>query len=178
MPSLASISDPKVYHILTYSTLFGSNLWNTFFAGPIAYKCLPRPQFATLQTNIFPAFFSLHTALPLVLAFTYPGLRLVNRPGAEIVQTNAGWRGLLAEQSFWSSLVPIAAMFGTSLLNLVILGPATTSVMKKRKHQGTTSVFPCLIRFGRNNADQLHRNKRWKALLRSGSQIRGHATTK
>ena len=53
MPSLSSISDPKVYHILTYGTLLGSNIQNTFFAGPIAYSCLPRPQFATLQTKIF-----------------------------------------------------------------------------------------------------------------------------
>lgn len=27
MPSLSSISDPKVYHILTYGTLLGSNLF-------------------------------------------------------------------------------------------------------------------------------------------------------
>lgn len=140
MPSLSSFSDPKAYHILSYGTLLGSNILNTFFSGPIAYKCLPRAQFATLQQNIFPPFFALQTAIPLALAFTWPGSELVNGAGLQPGSKDAGWRGLLADANFWTALVPIATMFGTSLLNLLVLGPATTKVMRQRKHQGI--LFP------------------------------------
>ncbi|KAI7151063.1 hypothetical protein KC324_g15303 [Hortaea werneckii] len=37
----------------------------------------------------------------------------------------------------WDVLIPIGVMFGTNLLNLLYLGPATTKVMKERKHQET-----------------------------------------
>lgn len=133
MPSLSSISDPKVYHILTYGTLLGSNIQNTFFAGPIAYKCLPRPQFATLQTNIFPIFFSFQSVLPLILAATWPGS---SSPGLQTPRKDPGMAGLLMEHNLWNALLPISLMFATSALNLVLLGPATTRVMRKRKHQG------------------------------------------
>lgn len=135
MPSLASISDPRLYHILTYGTLLGSNIQNTFLQGPIAYKCLPRAQFSTLQQNIFPPFFAFQSVLPLVLAFTWPGSARTSLRGP-VAATDAGWRGLLVDRNFWTALVPIAAMFGSSFLNLTLLGPATTTVMKKRKHQG------------------------------------------
>ena len=57
-----------------------------------------------------------------------------------MIRQHAGWQGLLEESSFWNGLLPIAIMFGTSLLNLVVLGPATTKVMKQRKHQGWLTV--------------------------------------
>lgn len=34
-------------------------------------------------------------------------------------------------------LVPVAAVFVSSLANLLIVGPATTKVMRERKHQET-----------------------------------------
>ena len=89
MPPLSSVSDPRAYHILTYGTLLGSNLQNTFLAGPIAYKCLPRPQFSTLQQNIFPPFFSFQTALPLILALTWPGEMVAGASGAGSVRKDA-----------------------------------------------------------------------------------------
>ncbi|KAF2172561.1 hypothetical protein M409DRAFT_50236 [Zasmidium cellare ATCC 36951] len=135
MPSLSSLTDPKPYHILVYGSLLGSNLWNTFGAGPLAYKALPRPSFSTLQQAIFPTFFSFHTVLPLVLAFTWPGEKIVSAGG--VVRKNDGVYGLLEGENRWIALAPIAAMFATSLLNLVVLGPATTKVMKERKHQET-----------------------------------------
>lgn len=130
MPSLSSFTDPKAYHILTYGTLLGSSMFQTFMGGPLAFKALPRPQFSTLQQAIFPPFFALQTALPVVLALTWPGENTVMGRQGE------GWRGLTEGGGLWSGLVPIGIMFGTSLLNLVVLGPATTKVMKERKHQG------------------------------------------
>ncbi|KAI6867179.1 hypothetical protein KC338_g4513 [Hortaea werneckii] len=136
MPSLSSISDPKAYHIITYGTLLGSNIFQTFLAGPLAFKALPRPSFSTLQTAIFPPYFALQTALPLVLALTWPGEKLAGL-GGQALRSNAGWRGVLQEDNMWDALIPIGVMFGTNLLNLLYLGPATTKVMKERKHQET-----------------------------------------
>ena len=73
--------------------------------------------------------------MPLVLALTWPGEKLAQAGGA-VVRRNAGPYGLLEEENRWIALLPILIMFGTSLLNLVALGPATTKVMKERKHQG------------------------------------------
>lgn len=136
MPSLASLSDPKSYHILAYGTLLGSNIFQSFLAGPLAFKALPRPQFSTLQSAIFPPYFSFQTALPIVLALTWPGEKFASVGGAAARQ-NAGPFGLMEGDNLWAALVPIAVMFATSALNLVWLGPMTTKVMKQRKHQGT-----------------------------------------
>lgn len=121
-------------------TLLGSNLQNTFLAGPLAYKALPRPQFSQLQQAIFPPYFALQTALPIVLALTWPGDKVLAL-GDETARAGAGALGLLEGDNVWNALVPIALMFGTSLLNLVLLGPATTKVMRERKHQGV--LFSC-----------------------------------
>ena len=44
--------------------------------------------------------------------------------------------GVLAPENKWKVLLPLATMFVTNLANTVFLGPATTAVMKERKHQG------------------------------------------
>lgn len=137
MPSLQSFTDPKAYHILSYGTLLGSTFFQTFLAGPIAFTCLPRPQFSTLQQKIFPTFFAMQTALPLIMAFTWPGEKIAGAAGVGSVWKNAGWRGLMDDSNLWTALVPIGLMVGTALLNAIVLGPATTKVMKERKHQGS-----------------------------------------
>jgi hypothetical protein len=136
MPSLASISDPKVYHILSYGTLLGSTFYQSFLAGPLAYSCLPRPQFATLQTKITPPFFWLQSLLPLAMVVTWPGEKLAGAAGVGLVRQSPGWRGLLEESNIWAVTVPIGIMLGTALLNLAALGPATTKIMRDRKRQG------------------------------------------
>jgi hypothetical protein len=133
MPSLATFTNPKPYHIISYGTLLGSTLFQSFIAGPFAYSALPRPQFSTLQQKIFPTYFAFQTALPVVLALTWPGANVAGKA----FRNDAGWRGVLETGNFWDALVPIGLMFGTGLLNMVLLGPATTKVMRERKHQGT-----------------------------------------
>ena len=135
MPSLASLSDPKSYHLLSYGTLLGSNLFQTFINGPFAFKHLARSEFSRLQQAIFPPYFVLQTALPVVVALTWPGER-VAAAGGSAIRRDGGWSGLLGKDNFYTALLPVAIMFGTSLLNLTILGPATTKVMRERKHQG------------------------------------------
>ena len=132
MPSVASLTDPKAYHIISYGTLLGSTLFQSFIAGPYAYSALPRPQFATLQQKIFPTYFAFQTALPAVLALTWPGEKVAG----SALRKDVGWRGVFETGNRWDALIPMGLMFGTALLNLVLLGPATTKVMRQRKHQG------------------------------------------
>nr|OQO16121.1 hypothetical protein B0A51_16495 [Rachicladosporium sp. CCFEE 5018] len=134
MPALASLSDPKVYHILTYGTLLGSNLYQTFLNGPVSYKALPRASFSTLQQAIFPPYFSLQSALPILLALTWPGDKIAGVAGREL-RKDSGWAGILSGENFWVAGVPVALMFLTSAVNLVWFGPATTKILRERKHQ-------------------------------------------
>lgn len=136
-----SISDVRAYHILTYGTLLGSNLFQTFLAGPVAFQALPRPQFSSLQQAIFPIYFSIQTGLPILLALTFPPgqhrVASIASGGRGVASVHGGIGGLLAHGNRWTAFYPILAMFGSSLLNLLVLGPATTKVMKQRKHQET-----------------------------------------
>ncbi|KAI9801689.1 MAG: hypothetical protein M1833_002371 [Piccolia ochrophora] len=126
MPDLSLLATPAPYHILSYGTLLGTQMFQSFVGGIVAYKALPRPQFASLQQAIFPVYFAMTTALPVVLALTYPSDR-----------GNGGLGGSLLAESKSTALVPIGVMFATSLVNWVALGPATTKVMRERKHQET-----------------------------------------
>ena len=135
MPSTASFKDPKVFHILTYGTLLGSNLFQTFLGGPLAFKALPRPSFSTLQQAIFPPYFTFQAALPVLLALTWPGEKLAQVGGRELTQTSGFW-GIFSENNLMTAGVPVFLMFATSAANLFVFGPATTKVMKERKHQG------------------------------------------
>jgi hypothetical protein len=71
----------------------------------------------------------MQTALPVVLALTYPGVK-------SPLGTASGLQGTFAEVNRWSVLLPLATMFVTGLANFAFIGPATTNIMKERKHQG------------------------------------------
>ncbi|PNS17831.1 hypothetical protein CAC42_3226 [Sphaceloma murrayae] len=135
MSAFASLSDYKAYHIISYGTFVGATFYQSFIAGPVAFKTLPRPMFSRLQQTTFPVFFSLQTILPLVMIFTYPGERVMAAAGKEL-RINAGLGGILAESNTWTVTLPLAAMLLTSVANLVAIGPLTTKTMKLRHHQG------------------------------------------
>ncbi|KAI9732249.1 MAG: hypothetical protein M1818_007568 [Claussenomyces sp. TS43310] len=130
MPDLSILKTPAPYHILTYGTLLGTQFFQTFVGGVVAFRALPRPQFAVLQSKMFPIYFSLQTALPIVLALTYPGIPTP-------LGTASGPAGVLADVNRWSVLAPILSAFATSLANLLVVGPATTRVMGERRQQET-----------------------------------------
>ncbi|KAK8199068.1 hypothetical protein HDK77DRAFT_496291 [Phyllosticta capitalensis] len=121
MSSFASLRDPAPYHLLAYGTLLGSTIFQSFIGGVVAFRVLPRPQFASLQTKIFPVYFSLQTVLPIALYLTAP-------PSSPLTSSPVGGS---------TATALIAAMGVAGLANLVVVGPATTSVMKERKHQET-----------------------------------------
>jgi len=79
----------------------------------------------------------MQSALPVVLALTWPGEKVLETAGNLAVRTHAGALGLLQRENLWSGLVPVAFMFASGFLNLTLFGPMTTKVMKQRKHQET-----------------------------------------
>ena len=96
----------------------------------MAFRTLPRPQFATLQSAVFPIYFGLQTALPVLVAITYPGSKTGLASGPSSLY------GLVAHENRATTLLPIATMFAVGLANLLIIGPATARVKAQRNHQG------------------------------------------
>ncbi|PFH57512.1 hypothetical protein XA68_14915 [Ophiocordyceps unilateralis] len=115
------------YHIVSYGTLLGASVFHSFINGPVMYKSIDRPAFSAAQQSLFPIYFGLQTALPAVLALTFPGSTLAGVPSSV--------SGLLDASSRWDSLVPIATMFVTGVVNLTVLLPATVKTMKERRGQ-------------------------------------------
>ncbi|KAH7418260.1 hypothetical protein BKA64DRAFT_654029 [Cadophora sp. MPI-SDFR-AT-0126] len=118
------------YHIISYGTLLGTQFFQTFVGGIVSYKALARPQFSQLQQKLFPVYFGIQTTLPVVVALTYPASKLG-------LGTSSGLYGVFADVNRWSVLIPIATIFVTSLANMALVGPATTKIMRERKHQET-----------------------------------------
>lgn len=100
----------------------------SFINGPIMFKTVTRQAFSSIQTGLFPIYFGLQTVLPVVLALTFPGSALLG--------LSSGISGLLDVSAHWGSLLPISATFVTGFVNLVVLYPLVTTVMKDRRGQG------------------------------------------
>ncbi|KAI9703592.1 MAG: hypothetical protein M1836_007362 [Candelina mexicana] len=139
-----------------------NNSTQSFVGGIVAYKALPRPQFASLQQAIFPIYFSIQTALPVVLALTYPGERSPPR------STRSGLAGVLDAENRWQVFVPILTILSTSLANLAVIGPATTKIMRERKHQET--------RDGKKSYDSPPHSREMTRLNKSFGQMHGAST--
>lgn len=127
--------DPKAFHVLSYGSFLGITLFQSFVGGVVAYKVLPRPQFARLQQATFPVFFSLQTILPAIMMVTYPGDNIASAGRAHL-RGDSGLAGVFDESNRWTVLAPLATILITSAVNLLLLGPATTKAMKERHHQG------------------------------------------
>ncbi|KAJ4144726.1 hypothetical protein LMH87_003598 [Akanthomyces muscarius] len=121
------IASPAPYHIIAYGTLVGTSFFHTFVNSPIIFKTAERPVFSAIQSNTFPVYFGLQAALPAILALTFPGSSLLATP--------SGISTLFHESNRWGSLVPIASMFVSAALNLLVLLPASKKVMKLRQGQ-------------------------------------------
>lgn len=98
------------------------------------FRKADRPTFSNVQSGLFPIYFGLQTAIPVVLAVTFPG--------NAILGYGSGIKGLLADINRTTSLIPIATMFVTGLLNLFVLLPVVTQLIKDRKGQGKIEDSP------------------------------------
>ncbi|KAL3436476.1 hypothetical protein BDV09DRAFT_165105 [Aspergillus tetrazonus] len=146
--------DPRPFHILSYGTLLGVQLYQSFVSGIIAFRALPRPQFSALQAKIFPTYFALQTALPVVVALT------ASRGGQPL-----GISGLLERENQFSVLLPLATAFITGLVNFGVLRKLTVDTMRERKHQET--------RDGKKSYDPPPHSKEMIALNKKFGRLHG-----
>ncbi|KAF2179444.1 hypothetical protein K469DRAFT_641340 [Zopfia rhizophila CBS 207.26] len=147
VPSLAPL------HVLAYSTLVGTELYQTFVMTKVCYQELPRSAFTTLQKRVFPIYFQGQSLLLLLTAVTFPP---------------HGPLSLVMKKGDWISFA-IAGV--TAALNLFIYGPRTRQIMIDRIHQetrdggkfndptGVSEQMRLLNRaFSRNHAMSIHLN--------------------
>jgi hypothetical protein len=106
------------FHLLLYSTLLGTELYQTFVNTKVCYVTLPRSAFTTLQKRIFPIYFRSQSVLLLLTAVTLPP-----HGPLSLVQKRADW-------------VPFAVAGVTALLNCLVYGPRTQKAMVDCIHQG------------------------------------------
>ncbi|OQE28675.1 hypothetical protein PENSTE_c003G01505 [Penicillium steckii] len=148
------MNDPRPYHILSYGTLLGTQFFQSFVGGIVAFRALPRPQFASLQTAIFPVYFSMQTALPVVVALT------ASRGGQAL-----GLSGLVAPENRLNTFLPMATVAITGLINMFVLRPLTVNIMRERKHQET--------RDGKRSYDPAPHSKEMVALNKRFGRLHG-----
>ncbi|KAK3380897.1 hypothetical protein B0H63DRAFT_434262 [Podospora didyma] len=116
---ISAVSNIAPYHLWIYSTLLGTELYQTFVMTKVSYQALPRSAFTTLQKRVFPLYFQGQTFLLGLAAITVPPYGL-----ASLVHHKVDW-------------VPFTVAGVTAILNLVIYEPQTRKAMVDRIHQET-----------------------------------------
>ncbi|KAI0468565.1 hypothetical protein F4859DRAFT_506111 [Xylaria cf. heliscus] len=106
-------------HLLSFSTLLGTQLYQTFVVTKICFVSLPRSAFTTLQKRLFPVYFRTQSILLLLTVVTIP---------------SQGPLTLIANKAAW---IPFAVAGTTAALNLLVYGPRTRQIMIDRIHQET-----------------------------------------
>ncbi|KAL7760523.1 hypothetical protein ACKLNR_010613 [Fusarium oxysporum f. sp. zingiberi] len=106
-------------HLLSFSTLLGSQLYQTFIITKVTFKHLPRTPYINLQKNLFPIFFQGQALLLFLTAITLPPY---------------GALSLIEHKSDW---IPFAISGFVSGLNLMVFGPRTRQLMLDRVEHGT-----------------------------------------
>ncbi|KAI5918643.1 hypothetical protein F4810DRAFT_715247 [Camillea tinctor] len=118
-PSSAVLLAPL--HILSFSALLGTELYQSFVVTKICFTSLTRPTFMSLQKRLFPVYFRTQSLLLLLTAVTIPPY---------------GPLSLVAKKGTW---IPLLVASATALLNLVVYGPRTSRLMLERAHRGTSN---------------------------------------
>lgn len=108
-------------HLLAYSTLLGTQLYQSFVMVKISYQALPRSAFTTLQKRVFPIYFRSQSLLLVMTIATFPP---------------HGPSLLAKEKGDWIAFLVAGVAAG---LNLVVYGPRTRNAMIERIHQGKFS---------------------------------------
>ncbi|KAI0907209.1 hypothetical protein F4824DRAFT_488666 [Ustulina deusta] len=106
-------------HLLSFSALLGTQLYQTFIVTKICYVSLPPSAFTTLQKRLFPIYFRSQSLLLLLTVVTIP---------------SQGPLTLIAHKAAW---IPFAVAGVTATLNWWVYGPRTRQIMIERIHQET-----------------------------------------
>lgn len=109
MSALATLKTIAPYHVLLYSSLFGSTAYQTFYAGIVAYRVLPMKYFGLLQNKLLGNFFYFQTAASLMLLVTVPFRMQVG------------------------SALSLSLSLFTSILNSAVLLPINRRIKEKRQ---------------------------------------------
>lgn len=139
-PSIVqAISQKGLYNALL-ATMLGTSVFNSFVQGPLSFKTLPRQQFGNLQVR---------GALSLKLNIA--DIRHIEQSVLFSYYFSIQTGGSAALMWLWSRSSAfgrvldrklISTMFLASSLNLILVGPWTTSIMKRRHRlerlEGTT----------------------------------------
>ncbi|KAI1755430.1 hypothetical protein F4782DRAFT_527480 [Xylaria castorea] len=162
MPKGSLLFSPAPYHVLSYGALLGTQFFHTFINSIASFKVLERPQFAILQRAVFPAYFGIQTAAPVVLALTYPGAVGL------FATLPQGISGVLHPANRWGVLVPLTTAFVTGLANLVYFLPETNKVTAQRRQQETKD--------GKRSWDKGSQSKDMKALNKKFGKLHGYSS--
>jgi hypothetical protein len=100
----------RVLHLLTWGVTFGTAVWMTFMSGRILQQNMPREQFRTVQTKMFPSYLRFLTAGEGVLTFLYTFM----------------------SRSSWWQIFNLLVLVGTTAYNAYILEPQTTKIYLDR----------------------------------------------
>lgn len=130
----------------------------TFVSSRVAFRTLPRPEFAALQSATLPFFFSIEAAVPVILALTWSKHGQASSPIELLTPGNRS-----------KTLAPLATVTVAGLVNLFILRPLTLKVMGERKNQGIHSFYILGI------VTYLGRTPGWEEVLRSRAAFQGNA---
>lgn len=114
---ISTLANLAPYHFLSYGTLLGTTLYQSFIVTKVCYQALPMSSFTTLQKRIFPIYFRTQTALLILTALTLPPYGPVS-----LVKKKRDW-------------IPLAFATSTAMLNLIVYGPRTQTTMIDRIHQ-------------------------------------------
>lgn len=116
---LSTLSNLAPYHMIGYSTLLGTTIYQTFVVTKVCYLELPMSAFTTLQKRLFPIYFRSQSLLLLCTALTIPPAGPVS-----LIQKKADW-------------IPLAFASVMAGFNLIVYGPRVEKTMIDRIHQGT-----------------------------------------
>ena len=120
---LSTLINLAPYHLLGFSALLGTEIYQTFFMTKVCYQALPISAFTTLQKKVFPLYFSLQGFLVAFTIATYPPYGIASLSNSLVDLSLLSFTGVM------------------SLLNIFLYGPRTTSAMVERIHQGTVLIL-------------------------------------
>ena len=75
----------------------------------------------------------MQTALPAILALTYPGQKLL--PGE-----SSSLSSFFSDRNRWNVLVPVTTMFLSGLANMAFIRPVTAKCKEERNCQGRSKT--------------------------------------
>ncbi|CAI6340770.1 unnamed protein product [Periconia digitata] len=114
--SLSAVLAPA--HLLAYSTLLGTQLYQSIIIVKVAFQALPYEAFTTLQKKLFPTYFRCQSTLLLLTATTIPPYGPLSRGARD-----------------WRVFAPLIITGITAVLNLVYFGPKSSRLMMVRRFQ-------------------------------------------